>query len=142
MKNNRGQSLVEFAISLIIIPIFFIGIIHLTQVIMVRIRLVQAARHGVWLVSTGRVSEATARQEVIDFLTTGIPRLNRSNIRRINFTMRSGPFSLDTVEIEYELRTLQFTDNFFRPLTFADYRIRESATVGHVSAVGTPYLAF
>ncbi len=146
MKNrtskNSGQTLVEFVISLIVIPIFFVGIVHLTQVLMVRIRLVQAARHGVWLISTGRVSDAVARQEITDFLATGFPRLQRRNITIRPFIRRQVPFSLDTVEIEYNLRTFQFTDNFFRPLTFADYRIRESATVGNVSQIGRPYLAF
>ncbi len=141
-KNKKGQALVEFVISLIIIPIFFIGVIHLAQIVIVKIRLVQAARHGVWLVSTGRVSQTNARREIEEFLDNGVPKLNRSNIRSINFRMRQGAYSIDTVEIQYRFRTFQFTDNFFRPLSYTDVNISESASVGHVSLVGTPYLSF
>jgi hypothetical protein len=142
INNRNAQALVEFVISLIIIPIFFIGVVHLAQIVVVKIRLLQAARHGVWLVSTGRVSETTARREIEEFLDNGIPKLNRSNIRSVNFRMRQGAYSIDTVEINYRFRTFQFTDNFFKPLSYQDVTLQESASVGHVSLVGTPYLSF
>lgn len=139
-KYPNGQALVEFVISLIVIPIFFFGIIHLTQLMMVRVRLLQAARHGAWLISTGRVSQTTVRQEIQEFLANGTPKLDRSKIRNISFSLRQGPHSLDTVTVEYELKTLGFTDNFFKPIAYTNYRLRESATVGHVCSAGTPYL--
>ncbi|OQA91594.1 MAG: hypothetical protein BWY26_00799 [Elusimicrobia bacterium ADurb.Bin231] len=103
-KKIKGQALVEFILSLCILPLFVGGIISISRVYIIKMKLHQAARHGAFLISTGKVAETTVRQEIKNYFDTGYPKVDMSKLGMKFKSVRVSFLKGDEVTVSYSLK--------------------------------------
>jgi len=67
-KNKRAQAFYEFLWSLWVLPLFIAIIISITRVGVAKLCCLQAARHGAFLMATGKVKDNVVKNEVKQFM--------------------------------------------------------------------------
>jgi len=146
--SSSGQAMIEMLICLIVLPLFITGIIRLGQTLIIKQRLLMAAKHGAILRSTDLVHDRFVRAEIRRFLGDGRPKMERNKIT-IGFSRVSGPFGnpISRVEVGYRIRVPVFSSssdaggNFFQPFQTEEITLRETAYCANFrkSSWGDPY---
>jgi len=134
--------MVEMIVCLIVLPLFITGIIRFGQTLIIKQRLLMAAKHGAILRATNLVSDRYVESEIKKFLADGTPKLERSKIT-IKLSKVSGPFGnpIAKAELGYRIRVPQFSESFFKPFQTEEITLRESAYCAYFRRLpGDPYL--
>lgn len=110
--NNKGQSLVEFAITIPLLALIIAGTFQFGEIFLAKQKLQQAAKYGLWLVKEG---ENNITDKLMNFLTSDKPKLNRNRIRidMKDISLSSFyPSKSEVVEIEYEFVPIKLLRKF------------------------------
>lgn len=127
----KGQAFAEFVIALIVLPLFLTGTITIARMFIVNMRLHQAARHGAFLMATGRVTWATTRDEVMKYFTQGNPKFNTSNITITHSSPKVGFIKGDSVTVSYRLRVFNLGRlSFWRGTPKIEKRFTQTVVCG------------
>lgn len=131
---SKGQAFAEFIIALIVLPLFITGTITIARMFIVQQRLHQAARHGAFLMATGRVNLTNARAEVMNYFTQGYPKFNTSNITITHQSVRVGMIAGDRVTVNYRLRIFDLGRlSFWRGTPRIERTFTQSAVCGRAA---------
>lgn len=135
MKNKKGQAFAEFVIALIVLPLFITGTITLARMFMVKMRLHQAARHGAFLMATGRVTESNMKNEVKKYFSDNSwPKLDSSKIKPKWQSQRVGLVRGDRVTVEYEMKVFDLSKlSFWSGTPKVNQKFSQYAVCGRAS---------
>jgi len=135
-----GQAMAEMVICLIVLPLFITAIVRFGQTLIIKQRLLMAAKHGVILRSTNQISDRYVRSEVRKFLADGTPKMVRSKIT-VNFS-RVSRFAnpISKVNVGYRIRVPVFSNNFFQPFKTEEIVLSEEAYCADFRRINTPPL--
>ena len=134
--------MVEMIICLIVLPLFITGIIRFGQTLIVKQRLLMAAKHGAILRATNLVSDRYVKSEIRKFLADGKPKLERNKIS-IKLSKIIGPFGnpITKVEVGYKIKVPKFSESFFKPFKTEQITLKEYAYCAYFRRLpGDPYL--
>ena len=141
-KSRRsGQAMAEMVVCLIVLPLFITAIVRFGQTLIIKQRLLMAAKHGVILRSTDQVSDRYVKSEIKKFLRDGTPKMESSyiTIALSKTTYFGNPIS--HVTVGYKIRVPKFSNNFFKPFSTEQVTLKEEAYCAHLRRLpGTPYM--
>jgi len=120
----------EMVVCLIVLPLFIMAIVRFGQTLIIKQRLLMAAKHGVILRSTDQVSDRYVKSEIKKFLRDGKPKMesNKITIALSKTTYFGNPIS--HVTVGYKIRVPKFNNNFgnfFKPFSTEEITLKEEA---------------